>query len=59
MTVAEMMQELNNMDPFAEVVIHHPNSTKLNKVDSVFMGNEKFLPNGRKDQPNVAIIELK
>jgi hypothetical protein len=58
MRVYELMQLLGQMDPRAEVQAFNIDTHKLHKTGRVYIGNERYIPGGRKNQPDVVVIDI-
>lgn len=57
MTNAELIHRLSQFPPDMQVEMHLSGSTKLHKVVEVYMGNERYMPAGKKDQPDKIFID--
>ena len=58
MTVAELMNRLSQFPPNMQVETHLSGSTKLHKPVEVYIGNEKYMPAGKTNQPDKVFIDL-
>lgn len=58
MTVAELIHRLSQFPPDMQVEAHLSGSTKLHKPAEVYIGNEKYMPAGKRDQPDKIFIDL-
>jgi len=55
---SELIHRLSQFPPDIDVEIHISRSSKLHKLLEVYMGNEQYMPNGKKGQPNKIFIEV-
>lgn len=53
----ELKRKLMEIPDDMEITIHHNGSGKIHSVSNIYIGNEKFLPRGKKDKPDVLVIE--
>lgn len=53
----ELKRKLMEIPDNMEITIHHNGSGKIYSVDRVYTGNEKYLPKGKKDKPDIFVIE--
>lgn len=55
----ELKRKLMNIPDNMEVIIHHSGSSKLYGTSDAYVGNEKYIPKGKQDKPDVFVIETK
>ena len=55
----ELKRKLMNIPDNMEVIIHHAVSSKLYRTSDAYIGNEKYIPKGKQDKPDVFVIETK
>ena len=48
-----------NIPDNMEVIIHHSGSSKLYGTSDAYIGNEKYIPKGKQDKPDIFVIETK